>query len=305
MSVLDALFRRRFVVVTGKGGTGKTTMTAALARLALAAGKRVLVCEVGRDLDSPSPLLSLLSPGLKARNEVQEVERDLRHIVLRGDDGVRQFLGDALPFQFMARRALKVEAVKRFLDAAPAFGEMGVLYRGMKLLEERRRDGSPTHELMLLDAPASGHTLAFAALPDTILKVFSMGPIATAARAGIELIRDPNTTAVVATTLPEPLPVSELTELYSGLRERGLAVGAIVANQVPLDPFEASERATLERALPEEVLGKIALARLSKADLAFERLGQLGESVLRVPRSTKDGSELVTVAASALGGVVS
>ena len=305
MSVLDALFRRRFVVVTGKGGTGKTTMTAALARLALAAGKRVLVCEVGRDLDSPSPLLSLLSPGLKARNEVQEVERDLRHIVLRGDDGVRQFLGDSLPFQFMARRALKVEAVKRFLDAAPAFGEMGVLYRGMKLLEERRRDGSPTHELMLLDAPASGHTLAFAALPDTILKVFSMGPIATAARAGIELIRDPNTTAVVATTLPEPLPVSELTELYSGLRERGLAVAAIVANQVPLDPFDASERATLERALPDEVLGKIALARLSKADLAFERLGQLGESVLRVPRSTKDGSELVTAAASALGGVLS
>ncbi|MBM4359864.1 MAG: arsenic transporter, partial [Deltaproteobacteria bacterium] len=201
-SVLEALFRRRLIVVTGKGGTGKTSLGAALARLAAAAGKRVLACEVGRAVDSPSPLLGLLAPERTAKNEPQALDGTLSHVVLRGDDGVRQFLGDVMPFQFMANRALKVEAVRRFLDAAPAFGEMGVLYRGQKYLEERRRDGSPVHELMILDAPASGHTLAFASLPDTILKVFTAGPIATAARAGIELIRDPVSTTVVAATLP-------------------------------------------------------------------------------------------------------
>jgi arsenite-transporting ATPase len=293
-SVLDALFQRRLLVVTGKGGTGKTSLAAALARRAAAAGKRVLACEVGRDLDSPSPLLALLAPGRAAKNEPQALEGELAHVVLRGDDGVRQFLGDVMPFQFMANRALKVEAVRRFLDAAPAFGEMGVLYRGMKFLEERRRDGTPTYELMILDAPASGHTLAFAALPDTILKVFTAGPIATAARAGIELIRNPRATTVVAATLPEPLPVSEVTELCAGLRERGLDVGAVVANQVPHDPFSADERAALDAALPLEVLGRNALARMTKAGEALRRLATLGAPVLRVGTHASSGPALVS-----------
>jgi len=293
-SVLEALFRRRLIVVTGKGGTGKTSLGAALARLAAAAGKRVLACEVGRAVDSPSPLLGLLAPERTAKNEPQALDGTLSHVVLRGDDGVRQFLGDVMPFQFMANRALKVEAVRRFLDAAPAFGEMGVLYRGQKYLEERRRDGSPVHELMILDAPASGHTLAFASLPDTILKVFTAGPIATAARAGIELIRDPVSTTVVAATLPEPLPVSELTELCAGLRERGLDVGAVVANQVPHDPFSAEERAALDARLPLEVLGRNALARMTKAGDAFRRLATLGAPVLRVESTSSSGPALVT-----------
>ncbi len=300
--LLDALFSRRLLVVTGKGGTGKTVLAAALARIAAARGKRVVACEVGRDDSSPSPLLGMLEASKRPSNEPQPIADRLQHCVLRGDDGVREFLRDAMPFKFMADRALKVDAVRRFLDAAPAFGEMGVLYRGMRLLEQKRRDGSFVHELMVLDAPASGHTLAFASLPDTILKVFTGGPIATAARAGVELIRNPASTTAVIATLPEALPVSEATELFVGLRDRKLDVGAIVATQVPRDPFSIEEHEALARALPHDVLGRRALVRIEKAEDALERLSDLGAPVLRVLTHAQKGAALVESTGSCLLG---
>jgi anion-transporting ArsA/GET3 family ATPase len=284
------------IVVTGKGGTGKTVLAAALARLAVSAGKRVLACEVGRDMTSPSPLLGLLAPEAKAANEPQRIGERLAHLVLRGDDGVREFLRDALPFKFMADRALKVDAVRRFLDAAPAFAEMGVLYRGMRLIDQTRKDGAPEYDVMILDAPASGHTLAFASLPDTILKVFTGGPIATAARAGIALLRDPSKTTCVAATLPEALPVSEVTELCVGLRQRGVHIGAVVANQVPHDPFTEEERAALASHLPHEVLGRRALVRIDKAAEALARLRELGAPIFQVFSHAASGQALVGLA---------
>ena len=301
-SVLADLFSRRLLVVTGKGGTGKTTIASALVRRASAMGKRVIACEVGRDASSPSPLLGLLAPGRAASNEPQTLEGTIAHVVLRGEDGVRAFLRETLPFKFMAERALKVDAVRRFIDAAPAFAEMGVLFRGMQLLDEKRRDGSSVYDLMVLDAPASGHTLAFASLPETILKVFSIGPIATAARAGIELIGNPRTTTVVTTTLPEALPVSEAVELYAGLRQRGLDVGAIVANQLPHDPFTPAERALLDTVLPREVLGRRALVRIANANDALARLRLLGAPRLEVRAHAASGAALVATIEQGLAG---
>jgi len=290
---LEALFTRRLLIVTGKGGTGKTVLSAALARLAAKRGKRVVACEVGRDPGVPCPLLGLLAPERRATLEPQDLGGGVSHALLRGEDGVREFLGEALPFRFMADRALKVDAVRRFIDAAPAFSEMGLLYRGMRLLDAKRRDGKPVHDVMILDAPASGHTLAFAALPDTIVKVFTAGPIAKAAKAGIAMLRDTSVTTSVVATLPEALPVSEALELEAGLRARSLHVGAIVANQVPRDPFSLHEREALERALPHEVLGRRELARISRAAVALERLDALAVPVLRVNTSTARGRALV------------
>lgn len=300
--LLASLFARRLIIVTGKGGTGKTLLAAALARRALAAGKRVVTCEVGRDESSPSPLLGLLAPGKRPTIEPQELGPGLAHAVLRGEDGVKEFLRDALPFKFMADRALKVDAVRRFLDAAPAFAEMGVLYRGMQLVNRTRRDGSPVHEVMILDAPASGHALAFAALPDTMLQVFTGGPIATAARAGIALLRDPAITTAVVATLPETLPVSEASELCAGLEARGIRVGAVVANQVPHDPFDEDERLALAIALPHEVLGRRALSRIARAAESLERLAGFGRPVLRVLAHAASGPELVPLAERCLTG---
>lgn len=297
---LDALFSRRLLIVTGKGGTGKTTLAAALARLAVARGRRVLACEVGRDVGAESPLLGLLAPGRRASVEPQDLGGGLTHLLLRGEDGVRDFLRDALPFRFMADRALKVEAVRRFVDAAPAFAEMGVLYRGMQLVEQRRRDGAPVYDVLLLDAPASGHTLAFAALPDTIVKVFTGGPIAKAAKAGIAMLRDPQFTTAVVATLPEALPVSEALELDEGLRTHGLAVGARIANQLPADPFSREEREALSTALPHEVLGRRTLTQLARAEQAIERLASPETPLLRVYASPARGPALVRAACANL-----
>jgi hypothetical protein len=107
---------------------------------------------------------------------------------------------------------------------------------------------------------------------------------------------------VLAATLPEALPVSEVTELCHGLRQRGMHVGAIVANQVPPNPFTVEERAALDAHLPHEVLGRRALVRMEKATEALEKLMAVGAPVLRVLTHPTSGARLVDDATACLVG---
>ena len=286
---------RRLLLVTGKGGTGKTALAATLGLLASQEGKQVLVCEVGGEEGTTTPLLAALAPSVRASARPQRVGEGLWHTLLRGDDGVRDFVRDSLPLAFLADRALRSEALRRFLRAAPAFGEMGVLYQGLELLRAKAR-GRPRFDLLVLDAPASGHTLAFAALPQTLLRVFPSGPIARAAQEGLRLLRDPRHTQALITTLPEPLPLAESQELFAGLQAHALPVGALVANQLPDDPFTEAERSSLLSLLSlaqgQSPQGSAALRRFEQARQALRQLGSLPAPAVSLPLRPERGPEL-------------
>jgi arsenite-transporting ATPase len=291
-STVDALLERRLLIVSGKGGTGKTTLAAALALAGAARGKRVLAAEVGTDVAAPAALLAALDPGKKPSIEPQKLSANLSHVLVRADDGLRGFLRDVLPFKFLADRALKLESLQRFLAAGPAFAEMGILYRGLQFLRAQER-GRPLYDVVLLDAPATGHALAFASLPDTVLRILPSGPIGTAAREGQALLRDPARCAAVVTVLPEPLPTTEALELASGLRARGVTLGAMVANFTVGDPLTAEERAAIEPLLGNaNLLGRQTLTKAERSQAAIARLRTAGAPLLTLPRLDARGAAL-------------
>lgn len=301
---LDSLLSARVVLVTGKGGTGKTTVAAALARLAAARGKRVLVAELGQEAAQHSPLLEALGAGRRASTlEPQQVDGNVWSVLLTPEAGHRAFLHDVLPFGFLVDRALRAEPLRRFLAAAPAFSELGVLFRGLQFVKAEKRRGVPEWDLVIIDAPASGHALAFATLPQILLKVIPGGPIGRTAREGISILTDPTRTVAVIATLAETLPVSEALELAEGLARSNLRVHGIVANQVPQDPFSAAEHEALAALLgTTHVLGSRTLQRLARAKAALRRLEQAALRILVVREQAETGQPLVRAVAGDLSG---
>jgi arsenite/tail-anchored protein-transporting ATPase len=295
---LADLLSARLVLVTGKGGVGKTTVAAALAKIGAASGKRVLVAEVGVSPDARSPMLSALGDSRHNPLEPMQIGENLWTVLLTPESGHRAFLRDVLPLGFLADRALKAEPLRRFLQAAPAFAELGVLYRGLQLVRAERSKHVPLFDLVILDAPATGHALAFATLPQLLLKIIPGGPIGRTAREGIALLHDPAHTKAVVATLPESLPVAEALELMQGLRKANLSVHGVVANLVPDDPFTPAEHDALSELMSRaEVAGARTLDKLRRARHALLRLEEVVGSVLHVRESGARGLGLVDAVA--------
>lgn len=301
--MLDALWDRRALLISGKGGVGKSTLAAAIARAAVRSGRRVLLAEVSPTLEGPSVLAPLVG-ARSASPEVTQVEPGLSFVRLGASEGHRRFLEDVLPLRLMADAALRSRALRRFLEAVPAMREMGLLYQMLDLVRQTRRDGGFTYPLCVLDLPATGHALALASLPRAVLSLMPGGPIGRAVREGLDLLQDPRRTAVVLASLPEPLPVSEALRLATELRELGLPLAAGILNRMPEDPFpEPRARAALDALLadhgPHE--GSRALARLDLARACHARLtAGLAAPVLCLPEYAVSGPALVERLAEAL-----
>jgi arsenite-transporting ATPase len=274
---------RRIVLITGKGGVGRTTVAAALARAAAAAGKRVLLTELGdpeggysaigrrfgREHVAPEPVV--VAPNLQ-----------LNHLWAR--TGHELFLGNALPGA-LVRAAVRSKAVDKFLTAAPSFHEMGIFYHLLTLLKATRKDGAPEHELIIIDMPATGHTLALTSLPDILLRLIPGGPIARAMREGQGFLNDPRLGEAWVVTLPEQLPVTEAIELLEGLRETRMAAGGVVLNRYPADPFTPVERDAIAEVLRTTPMhGQLEFERIGAAQHAAQRLlGAVHVPVITLP----------------------
>jgi len=146
----------------------------------------------------------------------------------------------------LARAAMNSEAIRKLLNAGPSFREMGVFFHLLTLLRAKRHDGSPEHEVVLIDMPATGHTLSLTGLPDLLLRLVPRGPIAEALREGQSYLNDPAKGEAWVVTLPETLPISECLELLDGLRKTGMPAAGVVVNRTPADAFDPAERALLQ-----------------------------------------------------------
>jgi arsenite/tail-anchored protein-transporting ATPase len=270
---LKHLLSLRTLLVTGKGGVGKTTVSAALARWLSEKGRRVLITELGSEDAKSSALADALGvEGL--RDEPVAIGPNLSAAALAPSIGHQRFLRDVLPLKLLADVAMKTGAIRRFLAAAPTFPEMGVLYRLLDLVRMTRSDGSPRYESIIVDLPATGHALALAQIPASLLRVVTTGPIARAVEEGLDLLMDPKRTGAIVVTLPETLPVSEALELVAGIHEHQIPLAHVFVNRVPFDPFEGRERDALSRILDgrPKVLGERTLERIDRARLAIERV---------------------------------
>lgn len=273
MGLLEQV-HRRLIIVTGKGGVGKSTVTAAMGRAFAAQGKRVLVSEIVPNAETPSALHAALG-GPKPTEEPALAGEHLWVALLTPTMGHLRFLQDALPIRLLADAAMRSQGLKKFLSAAPGFSDMGIMYRMLDLMRRTHPSGAPMFEICIIDSPATGHALALAQIPEFLTRVIPGGPIYRAAHEGIKILTDPATTGCVIVTLPETLPVTEAMDLEKGLNKHHITVSAIVVNRVPRDPFSAEERKAISEVLSTgntSVFGARELRRIERAEAALALL---------------------------------
>jgi arsenite/tail-anchored protein-transporting ATPase len=234
------LVSQRLVVVTGKGGVGKTTVTAALARAAAHAGRRVLAVEVG------TGRLGALLGVEKLASEPTRVEAGLAAVRIVPETALGDFVHGVLRFRILSRRLLESTSFQVLAAAAPGLPEFLVLHRLHGWVTARRL-GRPVYDLVVVDAPASGHSLPLLAAPRTLGTLARLGPIGELLRAIEALLRDAGQTLVCVVTTPEELAVRETVELCRELAAMKLPVAPPIVNAVPLRRFTPADAPALAR----------------------------------------------------------
>ncbi len=199
-------------MVTGKGGVGKTLIAAAFGRILAASGRDVLLLEADPrenlhhlfDVEPSGGEVVRAGPKLALRNASP------RTIL---DDEVRR----RLKLGALSRRVLGSPIYQQFADGAPGLKEMMLLGHA---LEVTRRRADHHADVVVIDAPASGHGLALLAAPLLVADVITSGPIGDMAGQVAELVADPKRCAIVLATLPEEMAVQETLETAEHVRER-------------------------------------------------------------------------------------
>ncbi len=205
---LQSLTAARVVVVAGKGGVGKTTVTAVIARAASRSGRRVLVVE----LDG-KPTLTTLVPGIEV-------------MAISAPDALDDYLREH-GFGRVATRLSKTGVIDVVGTAAPGIDDIVVLGK----IKQLERAGA--YDLIVVDGPAAGHAITFLTAASGLADSVKSGPIRTQADEVLEMLHDPARCQVVLVALPEATPVNEVIETAYALEDEvGVQLGPIVLNAV-------------------------------------------------------------------------
>ena len=215
MSILDRLQDRQLIVVTGKGGVGKSTLSAVIGRQMAARGRTTLLVEV----DPRESLHHLLDVPPSGGEYVSVAPRlTLQHIEPRRllDDLVREKLKVGL----LVRKVLESPVHQHFTEGAPGLKETAVFGRILRLLQGHVPRGVRRPDVVVLDAPATGHGVSWLTAPQLISEVIQTGPVGHMASEIAELMASRDRFGVVVVTTAEEMPVQECLELIQTLDHR-------------------------------------------------------------------------------------
>jgi anion-transporting ArsA/GET3 family ATPase len=266
----------RVLVVAGKGGVGKTTVTAALARTACHAGLSVLVVELEGKPGVPAAFgqggtLDYEETVLADGNGVVRARR------ITPDDALLEYLADH-GMKRISKRLVSSGALDVVATAIPGIRDILVLGKVKSLERERVAD------LILVDAPATGHAMTFLSSAQGLLDAARAGPVRTQAADVVELLTDPARTQVVLVTLPEEMPVSEVVEAAYALEDKiGVSLGPVVVNGCLLDePLLATDPAAAAAEAGMSLDPAAARALGDAADFQAHRFGLQEEQLQRL-----------------------
>jgi anion-transporting ArsA/GET3 family ATPase len=271
---------KRLIFVCGKGGVGKSTVAIALGMATARRGRRTIVAEVAHQhrvasafhADAAEFSEVQLSPGLWTISIDPEHALEEYLLVQIKVKPLADLLGSSRMFQYLAA-------------ATPGLREMVTIGKVWELAQDQRRTrGSDPYDVVIVDAPATGHGVAFMRTPKTFADIARGGPVANQGRTIHELIVDPRRTGVVAVALPEEMPVNETLDLSAELHaELGVEIDRVVVNGLYPERFSARERDSIEQGLDragtpvERAALRAALSQHQRARAQREQVARLEE----------------------------
>ena len=277
------LLDKRFIINTGKGGVGKTTISAAMALAFAQRGKRVLLIElnardkigqlfgrpeVGADVVSIAPYVSAVN------TNPQEALREYGMMVLK--------------VKMVYKTVFENKLVMRFLRAVPGLPELTMLGKAFNHERETDKGGRHVWDVIIVDAPATGHGMFLLQIPQVITGAVSGGLMAKEADKMVELIRDRRKTSINLITLTEEMPVNETLEYQKQLAEKlNVEPGYIIANGVYPRTFGDADKERVDALLNAHSEPDDVSTLLRAASFRHERCEMQGQYLTRLQRESK------------------
>jgi hypothetical protein len=258
------LIESRLLLVTGKGGTGKTTISVALARVAASEGRKVLLLE----LDNQRSALPEFF-GTTPVFEPTLVEKGLYLSNVIWKKALEDYLAGEVPVARVVRLVLSNRMVNLFLEATPGAPELSLYARILHLRED--------FDTVVVDLPASGHATSFFRVPHRSLQLFRVGPIHKLCERVIEVLGDATTRTVIA-SMPEEMVLNETIETWNAIRRLAPEMSApeVILNQCLLPSLSPGELTLLAR-----VGNALGVGSGDAAELPVDRHEELGRELLR------------------------
>lgn len=269
-------FRHRILFVTGKGGVGKSTVTAAIGLQAAKAGLRTVICEPAGATRMPE-LFGVESNGY----DVTRLADNLHAIAITPEQAMEDYVVQQIKVRRLYRMVFRNRVMGPFVDGVPGLHDAVQLGKVFDL-ERESSNGRKAWDLVLVDAPATGHGLTLLMAARTMMDLTRAGPMYEGNRLVDDRIADPDVTGIVLVALPEEMPVAETIDLYQRLGARREQVQLCVLNQVHARPFPADVDWAAARAALSEAPSPALAEALSLTDAWVERIARQDESAARL-----------------------
>lgn len=238
--MIQDLLQKKVIFVTGKGGTGKTSLSVALAVLAAKRGKKVLLAEV--DMTRPSmedffgKTLQYAPSRLAERIDGTNVEFF---------EALRAYLGETISMDMIIGTILKNKVVRYFLESTPFAREIVILNTLFQHYTKAVQGGG--YDLIIVDMPASGHTRSILSVPRSVFNMFRLGPLLKRAKEIDAFLRDNKRVCLSLVTLAEEMPVNETLEAWHRIQaDLPIQMGPVFVNRLPIVEFSELESSPLE-----------------------------------------------------------
>jgi len=262
---MDRLAALKLLVVTGKGGVGKSTLAASLGLVLARRGKRTLLLEID-PRESLYQLLDVPPTG----GQFEKVLDGLWVQNLSPRDVLDQIVRERLHIEMLAKRLLSSPIYRHFSEAAPGLKEVAALGHALRVIRGRAGGAAPEVDLVVLDAPATGHGVSMLAAPSLVADVIHDGPFGHMGGELAAFIADRESCGILLATAAEEMPVQEALELIESLAERlERRPEVLMVNALYPEPSagetHASDDPTLDLWLRRRGINDRELGRLAEA----------------------------------------
>jgi anion-transporting ArsA/GET3 family ATPase len=293
--MLNEILARRVLIVLGKGGVGKSTLSAALAKFATTSGDRALIMEC----DSRAPLAATF--GVAPSFVPTQVAHNLELTTLDGRAALEEYLRLVVPGRMLLKAVFASRIYQFFVQAAPGLRELMML--GKVYYEAEHDSGKPPNRrTIIVDAPASGQAMSLLKMPTAARSTFGDSIVGKEASNISKMLRDRRHCAIIQVTTADSLSISETIETHAQLSSIHLAPAAVIFNRMPPSEFDAGDISALTNRRGPHIRKKDLehLAELAKSEL--NRVAEARKAIAKI--RTETGGPVIEVADhSGLSGI--